>query len=55
MTYALLVIGILWMLAGMLLNTQNANSAFAFKVFPFLSGMYVAVYAANDLGWLVIP
>lgn len=54
MTYALMIIGCLWMVSGMLVHTKNLQSALMFKAIPFISGLYAAVYAANDLGWLTI-
>lgn len=54
MTYALLVIGILWMIFGMFCSTKGPSATLVFKVIPFLTGMYTTAYAANVLGWLTI-
>lgn len=53
MLIAMFIVGILWVtFAFTASTTDDLPTKLAFKVFPFLSGCFVAVYAAGQLGWV---
>lgn len=53
MLITMFIIGILWVTFSLVVNAEGGMaSKLMFKVFPFFSGCFVAVYAVAQLGWV---
>lgn len=54
MLIAMFIIGVLWVILGFMVSAHGAVNRLVLKAFPFISGMFVAVYAASQLGWVTV-
>lgn len=55
MLTGMFIVGILWVILGLTCNTNgDLASKLGLNVFPFLSGVFVAIYAAGQLGWVSV-
>lgn len=55
MLIAMFIVGVLWVTFGLVITAKGGLLAqLMFKAFPFLSGVFVAVYAAGQLGWVTV-
>lgn len=50
----LFVIGVFFIIYSFLMNTKNVQSAILFKVIPFFCGVYCAIYACLNSGFIKI-
>lgn len=54
MLIAMFIIGILWVTLSFIVTAHGLHNKLMFKAFPFFSGVFVAVYAAAQLGWVTV-
>ena len=55
MLIAMFIIGLLWVTFSLVVNaTGGLTAKLMFKAFPFFSGVFVAIYAAAQLGWVSV-
>lgn len=54
MLITMFIIGILWVILGFMVSAYGAVNKLVLKAFPFVSGVFVAVYAAAQLGWVTV-
>lgn len=54
MLISMFIIGLLWVTFGLVVNASSGLASLVFKAFPFFSGVFVALYAASQLGWVSV-